>query len=80
MRIKLKVITKNLKPTEKVLDVKQGNMSKIRESGVTDTQLSSEVWKQKFKDCNMMCGPDSIFINGEKDVLIERQRQKSLQS
>lgn len=51
-----------------------------QESGVTDTQLSSEVWKQKFKDCNMPCGPDSIFTSGEKDVLIEKQRQKSLQS
>lgn len=51
-----------------------------QESGVTDTQLSSEVWKQKFKDCSMPCGPDSIFTSGEKEVLIEKQRQKSLQS
>ena len=34
MRIKLKVIIKNLKPTGKVLDVKQGHMSKIRSLGL----------------------------------------------
>ena len=32
--IKLKVIIKNLKPTGKILDVKQGNMSKIRSLGL----------------------------------------------